>query len=253
MLPTKPKIRLFVNEPYAAGQALVLSDGQSHYLSHVMRQREGDKVAVFNGRDGQWLAEITAASKKSVTLTLVSQLDRQKTCPDVWLAFAPIKNKTELVVEKAVELGVSALMPVFTRHSVVRSVNHDKLKAHAIEAAEQCERHDVPAITEYKDIPALLAAWPKDRLLLFADEGGSGEDLKTLLSSLSIRSCGILIGPEGGFARDEQQMLAQAPFVRPFGMGPRILRADTAAVAALSCVQAQIGDWSEKPHFEAAS
>lgn len=250
MSPSKPKIRLFVNEPYASGATLTLSVGQSHYLSHVMRCREGEVVAVFNGRDGQWRSEIAAIGKKSVTLALISQMQRQQPSPDVWLAFAPIKHKTELVVEKAVELGASALMPVFTRHTVVRSINHDKLKAHAIEAAEQCGRHDVPAITEYKHIASLLAAWPKNRLLLHADEGGGGKDLKKVLSGLSAIACGVLIGPEGGFAADERQMLQQAPFVRPFGMGPRILRADTAAVAALACVQAWAGDWSEKPEFE---
>lgn len=253
MSPTKPKIRLFVNESYAAGQPLALNHNQSHYLANVMRLREGDHVAVFNGRDGQWLAQVTSLGKKAVMLELLSQTQQQKASPDVWLAFAPIKNKTELVVEKAVELGASALMPVFTRHSVVRSINHDRLAAHAIEAAEQCERHDVPAITEYRDLASLLAAWPKERPLLHADEGGDGEDLKTLLSDLSATLCGILIGPEGGFATDERRLLQQASFVRPFGMGPRILRADTAAVAALACVQAWVGDWSEKPRFEAVS
>lgn len=252
MNATKPKIRLFVNEPLRAGALLALEQGQSHYLSHVMRLRAGDAVAVFNGSDGLWRAELQDVGKKAVTLVLREQMEKQKTSPDLWLVFAPIKNKTELVVEKATELGASALLPVFTRHAVVRSVNMDKLQAHAIEAAEQCERHDVPRIEQYKDLGALLSAWPKERVLLYADESGAGADLKTMLPQLSKNSYAILIGPEGGFAADEQHMLRQASFVRPFCMGPRILRADTAAVAALACVQAWLGDWQEKPHFEAA-
>jgi 16S rRNA (uracil1498-N3)-methyltransferase len=250
MAPSKPKIRLFVNAPYATGQSLVLDAGQSHYVSHVMRGHEGMPVMLFNGQDGQWLATITGLSKKAVTVTLQSQLQPYRASPDVWLAFAPIKNKTDLVVEKATELGVSHILPVYMRYSVVRSINHDKLRIHAIEAAEQCERHDVPAITEYKDLANLLGAWPQDRLLLHADETGSGEDLKTVLSGLSTVSCAVLIGPEGGFAAEERQMLSSTTFARPFGMGPRILRADTAAIAALACVQSWCGDWERKPAFE---
>ncbi len=242
-----PKIRLYVNEPFAAQQHITLASGQSHYLANVMRCREGDSIAIFNGQDGEWLASIAAVQKKSVTLAPVKKIREQKNSPDLWLAFAPIKNKTELVVEKAVELGVSALLPVFTRHAVVRSVNREKLFAHAVEAAEQCGRLDVPAIHEHKDVAALLAAWPKGRILLYGDESGGGAVLKTLLPALPRGKYGILIGPEGGFSEDEHTMLKAAAFVKPFGMGPRILRADTAAVAALASVQAWLGDWEEKP------
>ena len=247
MNQAKPKIRLYVPEPYAPGQQLVLPEGQSHYLRHVMRLKEGDVIAVFNGQDGQWLASLSVVAKKSVTIELVECMAKQKSSPDMWLAFAPIRNKTELVVEKAVELGVSALLPVFTQHSVVKSINRDKLMAHAMEAAEQSERHDVPSIQEHKDLSFLLAAWPKDRTLLFADEGGSGESLKKLLPSLPQGKYGLLIGPEGGFSADERHMLTLATQVKAFGLGPRILRADTACVAALACLQAWLGDWEEKP------
>ena len=247
----RPKIRLYVDMAYEAGEILHLEPAQSHFLAHVMRAREGDMIAVFNGRDGQWNASVASIAKKQVTLRLDRQTQIQKYCPDVWLAFAPIKNKTELVVEKAVELGVSRILPVFTRYAVVRSINHDKLSAHAVEAAEQCERHDVPPISEYKDLAALLGAWPKDRVLLYADESGQGRDLKSVLADLSVPvPCAVLIGPEGGFAPDEQHMLRNAAFVKPFGMGPRILRADTAAVAALACVQAWLGDWRQPPSFQ---
>lgn len=247
----KPKIRLFVPAPFSAGQMQPLPTGQSHYLANVMRCRKGDVIGIFNGHDGEWRAEVTATEKKAITLICRSRCAEQKNSPDIWLAFAPIKNKTELVVEKAVELGVSALLPVFTRHAVVRSVNREKLMAHAIEAAEQSGRHDVPRLEEHKDIPALLAAWPQDRALLFADESGGGAPLGEVLPSLPQGKYGMLIGPEGGFAPEEQQILRAQPFVKPFGMGPRILRADTAAVAALACLQAWRGDWNEAPHFEA--
>ncbi len=247
-----PKIRLYVPQPFAEGSSLTLTDGQSHYLAHVMRVREGMAVAVFNGIDGQWWADVTAVAKKSVTLELRHCMAAQRNTPDVWLAFAPIKNKTDLVIEKAVELGVSALLPVYTQHSVVKSINREKLLAHAIEAAEQCERHDVPAIEEHKDVSHLLAAWPKDRVLLYADESGSGENLKTLLPALPQGRFGILVGPEGGFSTEEHHILKLMPQVKAFGMGPRILRADTAAVAALACVQAWLGDWDIRPRFIAA-
>ncbi len=247
MTQAKPKIRLFVPAAYQEEQDITLEKPQSHYLLHVMRAKLGDVISVFNGKDGVWLAEITHADKKHAALTLKSQLLAHISSPDLWLAFAPIKNKTELVVEKATELGVSHIFPVFTKHSVVTKVNMDKLSARSIEAAEQCERHDVPAIDEGKNLSALLAGWPEDRTLLFADEGGGGE----ALGNLPAGKYGVLIGPEGGFSREEQEMLRQSKKVKPFGMGPRILRADTAAVAALSCVMAQCGDWQHKPHFEA--
>ena len=246
----RPKIRLYIPVPFAAGTSLALAPGQSHYLSHVMRAREGDAIAVFNGHDGTWLAKISAIAKKSVTLDLEYCLAPQKHSPDIWLAFAPIKNKVDLVVEKAVELGVSNLQIVYTQHAVVKSINREKLLAHAAEAAEQCERHDVPRFEEYKDLSSLIGQWPDDRTLLFADESGKGANLKTLLPTLKKGKYGILIGPEGGFSADEHHMLTLSKQVQPFGMGPRILRADTASVAALACVQAWLGDWEEQPHFE---
>lgn len=248
----KPRMRLFVPQGFSAAAELELDYEQAHYVAQVMRGQVGENVSVFNGSDGEWLAEIAHISKKAVTLSLVARMREQKESPDVWLAFAPIKNKVDFVVEKAVELGVSALLPVFTRHAVVKSLNHEKLATYAVQAAEQCERMDVPRIEEFKDMGALLKAWPRDRVLLFADESGQGRDLKTLLPSLSVGGkYGVLIGPEGGFAREEREILRAQPMVQAFGLGPRVLRADTAMVAALACVQAWLGDWQEQPHFEA--
>ncbi len=244
----KPHIRLYIPGEYAPGHMLAPSPNQAHYLAQVMRLREGDSIAVFNGSDGQWLAEIAQVTKKSVMLALKNRQMAQIYSPDLWLAFAPIKNKTELVVEKATELGVSKILPVFMKHNVVTKVNKEKLEAHAIEAAEQCERHDVPVIEEHKNLAALIASWPKDRLLFFGDESGGGQPLGETLQPMLWGKYGIVIGPEGGFSSDERQILRQ-PFVKPFSMGPRILRADTAAVAALACIMMQLGDWDRKPHF----
>lgn len=253
MNQAKPNIRLYVPDFLAAGEAVTLTQQQSHYVSHVMRCHAGDSIALFNGQDGEWQAVIDTIGKKTVTLRAMARLRMQKTSPDVWLAFAPIKNKTDMVVEKAVELGVSALLPVITRRAVVRSVNEEKLAAHAIEAAEQCERLDVPRLAPYADLGALLAVWPKDRLLLYGDESGGGAPIKTVLHALreesEYRNYAVLVGPEGGFAPEEHALLKAAPCVRAFGMGPRILRADTAAVAALACVQAWLGDWEERPEW----
>ena len=244
----RPSIRLFVPETFSAGQVLSLPVGQAHYLAMVMRRKEGDAIALFNGQDGEWRAEITQVGKKNVEVQLTQPLLPQRPGPDVWLAFSPIKGKVEFVVEKAVELGVSRLLPVFTRRAVVTSVNEEKLRLTAIEAAEQCGRCDVPPITPCKDLAALLALWPAGRVLLHADENGAGRPLKDLVSGLS-GALGVLVGPEGGFAPEEQQMLAAHTAVKGFGMGPRILRADTASVAALACVIAWHGDWHEQPHF----
>jgi 16S rRNA (uracil1498-N3)-methyltransferase len=251
MTQEKPKIRLFTDSRLHA-DAVKLSGNQSHYVTNVMRADVGDVVRVFNGIDGEWLATINTLGKKQVTLSLIRQIKKQSPSPDLWLAFAPIKNKTELVVEKATELGAAKIIPVLTRYSVVKSINKEKLMANAVEAAEQCERLDVPVLEECVGLSHLLAAWPVSRILLHADESGAGEPLNNrLLPHIQGNAVGVLIGPEGGFSKEEQQLLKSKSFVRPFTLGPRILRADTAAVAALACVQAWLGDWEQKPNFHA--
>lgn len=251
MMQEKPKIRLYVAKPYTAGDTLTVADGQAHYLIHVMRVDAGDRVAVFNGSQGEWLAEVASIGKKQVTLQLIAERCQQQSVPDLWLAFAPLRGKTEWVVEKAVELGVSKLMPVFTRHAVVKSVNMERLAAHAVEAAEQCGRMDVPPIEPCPDLPTLLSLWPTHRTLLYGDESGNGTPVRHVLSGLKKGAYGVLVGPEGGFSVAEHEALKAAPFVTPFTMGPRILRADTASAASLACIQAWLGDWDEKPAFEA--
>lgn len=248
MIQARPKIRLFIPQAIAMDASLTLSASQSHYLSNVMRCREGQSVAVFNGQDGEWQAEITSLGKKSGMITAIAQLSAQHNSPDLWLVFAPIKHHMERMIEKAVELGTSHLIAVVTQRSIVRSINEDKLMAHAIEAAEQCERHDVPTLDMRKDISVLLAQWPADRVLLHADETGAGKPLTEIIEKH--KKYALLIGPEGGFTPEERQMLSASTQVRSFGMGPRILRADTAAIAALACIQALSGDWNHPPRFE---
>lgn len=263
MNQAKPMIRVYVPGDFLPGQILDLNPDQSHYLTNVMRLNDGDALAVFNEHSGEWEARVARSHKKHASLSLVSQRAKPRQSPDVWLVFAALKNKSDLVVEKATELGVSKIFVVPTAHSVAKSVNMEKLVAHATEAAEQCERHDVPSIETAKDLPTLLGVWPKDRVLFYGDESGGGENLSVILSEASAKSkdldpsnsvgmtkkYAMLIGPEGGFSALEHQALKAAPFVKAFGMGPRILRADTAAVAALACLMMQVGDWQEKPKF----
>lgn len=244
------EIRLYVPQSLKKSGIITLNTGQSHYLINVMRCKVGGCVSLFNGQDGQWQAEIISISKKSIVVSPVKQTRPQSPAADLWLVFSPIKNKTELVVEKATELGVSKILTVITRHAVVRSVNMEKLTAHAVESSEQCERLDIPALETYKDLSYLLGAWEADRMLLYGDESGGGNSLTKILENMRHpRKIAVLIGPEGGFSPDEFAMLRACGFTEGFGMGPRIMRADTASIAALACIQAQSGGWEEKPHF----
>lgn len=245
-----PHTRLFIDHPLSPGALVALDTQRAHYLLNVMRKKAGDMIAVFNGEAGEWLAEIEQPGKRNVSLAIRSQIAPQRQTPDVWLAFALIKNKSEIVVEKAVELGVSKILPLVTQHAVVKHANLAKLQAHAIEAAEQCERSDVPAITSYDTLAKLLGDWPGDRVLLYGDETGTGESLANVIAANHKAKFGVLIGPEGGWSEDELRMLQLAKNAKAFGMGPRILRADTAAVAALACVVSATGEWEQKPHFK---
>lgn len=241
-------IRLYVPQPFGPGGHLTISQPQQHYLAQVMRCVSGDVICVFNGGDGEWQAGIEIG-RKEVSLCLLNQRAPQRSAPDAWLAFAPVKQRTDMIVEKAVELGAVRLLPVITQRSILRSVNREKMLAHAIEAAEQSQRHDVPEVEEAQPLDTLLGKWPAQRPLLFADESGSGDSLTNVLDGLTRGPFGVLTGPEGGFSPEERRMLAAASFVRPFSMGPRILRADTAVIAALVCMQSRLGDWDEKPNF----
>jgi 16S rRNA (uracil1498-N3)-methyltransferase len=240
-------IRLYVTDDLAAGAAAPLDAKQAHYLKSVMRLGPSAEVLAFNGRDGEWRGRIEALGKKGGALALVKRTRAQENGPDLWLAFAPAKRGApELVARAATELGVSALQPVTTRRTVVGRVNTARLRANAIEAAEQCGRLDVPAVLAPMALTALLADWPKGRRLMLCDETGGGQPLATALAAADRAApWAVLVGPEGGFDPSELDALGKQPIVTRVGLGPRILRAETAAIAALACWQALVGDWRE--------
>jgi 16S rRNA (uracil1498-N3)-methyltransferase len=240
--------RLFVETGLAAGSEAGLDDAQAHYLRHVMRRADGAPLLLFNGRDGEWKAELSLRGKKGAAAQVIEQTRPQGPEPDVWLCFAPIKRaRIDYIAEKATELGVAVLQPVLTQHTAVERVNVERLRANAVEAAEQTERLSVPEVRPPVDLMRLLADWPAGRRVLICDETGGGPPIAEVLSGLddAARAApwGIVIGPEGGFASAELTALRRMKDVTAVGLGPRILRADTAALAALACWQALVGDW----------
>ena len=240
------KLRLYVDAPLAPDMEIVATPAQAHYLVNVMRAHDGDRLRLFNGRDGEWAARIADATKRSVGLVCVAEIRPQTEVPDLWLAFAPIKKTpADYVAQKATELGVRVLQPVITMRTVVRRVNEERLHANAVEAAEQSGRVSVPEVRAPVSLDALLADWPSDRRLVFCDEAGEGAPIADALSSErgGSGSWGILVGPEGGFDASERTAIRSRPYVVAVTLGPRIVRADTAALAALSVWQAVLGDW----------
>ncbi len=248
----REKIRLFVDAPLGEGKAVALTRDQAHYLFGVMRLAVGARLALFNGSDGEGTAEVTSAGKRAGTLTCLGQAAPQLDPPDLWLMFAPIKKaRTDFIVEKAAEMGTARILPVLTRFTNAERVKVERLQAHAVEAAEQCGGTYVPPVDAPRKLSDVLEDWPDDRLILFADEaladGSSGA--RPLFASDEGRTdrradpWAILIGPEGGFSDDERARLHAMPQARPVRLGPRILRADTAAVAALTLWQSTLGDW----------
>jgi 16S rRNA (uracil1498-N3)-methyltransferase len=240
--------RLFTEADLSAGVEAELSEAQAHYLRHVMRRLEGAPLLLFNGRDGEWQATLSLRGKRAAVAQLAERSRPQAREPDVWLCFAPVKRaRIDWIAEKATELGVAVLQPVITAHTNVDRVNVERLRANAIEAAEQTERLSVPEVRAPVELVRLLAEWPADRRLLMCDETGGGPPIADTLGGLdqAARAApwGIVIGPEGGFSGDELEALRRMNNVVAVGLGPRILRADTAALAALACWQALIGDW----------
>jgi len=235
-------IRLFVPHDLAPGAALDLDEGQSRYLAAVMRQAVGDEVAVFNGRDGEWRATVAKVGKKAVTLTALSRTRTQETGPDLDLVIALVKRaRLETIVEKAAELGARRVRPVVTERTNADHTRVDRLQAIAVEASEQTGRLDVPQVLEPVKLEKLLSQWDVSRQLLFCDEAG---DAPPVLSAVKAGGpWAILIGPEGGFSPKERDGLRALPYAVPAGLGPRILRADTAAISALTLWQAAAGDW----------
>jgi 16S rRNA (uracil1498-N3)-methyltransferase len=229
--------RLYVQVPLTHTSPVTIEGQQAHYLLHVMRIRAGEDVRLFNGVEGEWLARVDAVGKKSLSAVPVTCTRIQETTPDMWLVFAPIKSTHgDFLVQKATELGATHLIPVRTERTVIARINQDKMHAHAVEAAEQSERLDVPTIAEYTSLSALLSMWDTARPLLWGDESGEGKDVSVVLSDKA-PPLALLIGCEGGFSEREQTLLRQYAFVYPISLGVRILRADTAALAGLTLIQ----------------
>lgn len=244
-----PRIRLFVDTPLASGSTITLEHKEAHYLTAVMRLNKGDAIALFNGRDGEWRAEIGAGTKKTLSVHPREQLKPQMSGPDIALLFAPIKQgRIDWLVEKATELGVSAFYPVMTKRTQASRLPEDRLRAHAKEAAEQCERLDLPRFYPLKPLTSWLEGWDPARKLFFCDETGNAEPAPKALANAQ-GPIAILIGPEGGFDPGELDFLRRLPYATGMTLGPRVLRADTAALAALSVALAVTGEWSNPPRF----
>lgn len=241
----RAKIRLFVDAALGEGAQVALDRGQVQYLFSVMRLGLGDPVLVFNGCDGEWLAEVAEVGRKAGALVCRAETRAQAQPPDLWLVFAPVKKaRTDFIAEKACEMGCRRLQPVFTRLTNSERVNTGRLRAHCVEAAEQCGLVSVPEIAEPVTLEALLDGWDPDRRIMFCDEGGAGAAAPGALAEAAPGPWAVLIGPEGGFDAEERARLAACPQATAVSLGPRILRADTAAVAALSLWQATLGDWT---------
>ena len=245
MTRERPKIRLFVEGVLELGVSVGLSRAQAHYVTGVMRLKTGGQVALFNGRDGEWRSRIEGTGRGWCSLIADEKLRDQAEEPDLWLLFAPVKRaRVDFIAQKATELGVSRLVPVFTRFTQVERVNVERLAANAVEAAEQCGRLTVPEVAEPKQLEPLLADWPAERHILLCDESGTAPGAVTALRAAKKGPWAVLIGPEGGFAPQELEALRRLNHVTPVGLGPRILRADTAVISALTLWQALLGDWS---------
>ncbi|MGU9978677.1 16S rRNA (uracil(1498)-N(3))-methyltransferase [Phreatobacter sp. HK31-P] len=239
-------IRLFVRTPISAGATLPLDRDQANYLLNVMRLDDGARLAVFDGTSGEWAARLARTGRKTASLIVEDLIRPQPDAGDLWLLFAPLKHaRLDYMVQKAVEMGVTRLVPVVTRHTQAARVNLERMRANAVEAAEQCGILTVADCDDSQPLAKALAALPADRLLVFCDEDAALANPVQALAAFAPASGGIavVIGPEGGFAEEERAMLARRPNTVAISLGPRILRADTAAVAALAVVQASLGDW----------
>jgi 16S rRNA (uracil1498-N3)-methyltransferase len=241
MAKTTP--RLHVETPLSEGADFVLPQEQGHYLVHVLRQVSGDAVALFNGRDGEFLAYITTVTKKAVHVRIERSTSAVLPPPDIDYLFAPLKHaRTDYMVQKATELGARRLRPVITQRTIAERVNLDRMKANAIEAAEQCNLVFVPEVLEPLPLMKALANWDLSRRLIYCDETAAVTNPVEALKNITPPAA-VLVGPEGGFTPEERQYLKSLPFVTAISLGPRIMRADTVAIAALAVVQATIGDW----------
>ena len=238
--------RLFLETPLAEAQDISLEREQGHYLTGVLRLASGDALRVFNAKDGEWLAYLTTVSKKSVALRVERRVADVAVPPDIDYVFAPLKHaRLDYVVQKATELGVRRLRPVITQRTVAERVNIDRMRANVVEAAEQCNLVFVPDVLEPVKLARCLNEWQPDRALVHCDETAAVANPLEALRGVKTPAA-VLIGPEGGFTDDERALIRGLPLATAISLGPRIMRADTAAVAALTLVQAVLGDWHQR-------
>jgi len=238
--PPASPTRLFVDQPLAEGQALTIDGAQAHYLTTVMQLKAGDAIALFDNRTGEWRAVIEQVAKRTVSLRVEALMREREAVPDLWLLAAPIKKgRIDWVAEKACELGVARFRPVVTQRTIVDRLNLERLRAHMIEAAEQCERTALPILDEPAKLATILRDWPANRALIFADEQGG----TPMAQAVKPGAAAILIGPEGGFTNEERASIRALPQAIGISLGPRILRADTAMAAAVSLWMGLAGDW----------
>jgi 16S rRNA (uracil1498-N3)-methyltransferase len=235
--------RLHLAHKLAERAEHALAQDQAHYVRDVMRLKPGDPLRLFNETDGEWLGFLTAATRKAVSLRVEKKLAEASPPPDIDFIFAPLKHaRLDYLVQKATELGARRLRPVITQRTIVERVNLERMRANAVEAAEQCNLVFVPDVAEPERLDRLLAGWDSRRALIYCDEGARTQDTLAVLKTLRLPAA-LLIGPEGGFTAEEQTGLKRLPFVAAISLGPRIMRADTAGTAALALVQATLGDW----------
>ncbi|MGK9052366.1 16S rRNA (uracil(1498)-N(3))-methyltransferase [Neorhizobium petrolearium] len=236
--------RLFIDAPLGPAAPYEVSSEQFNYLANVLRMEEGAEILVFNGREGEWKARLTFPSRKKIVLEAVEQTRPQPPASDLHYLFAPLKTgRLDYLVQKAVEMGAGLLQPVMTQHVQGKITSLERLQANAVEAAEQCGILSIPDVVAPKKLTDVLDRWPADRRIIFCDEGDEGQNPLPILSAVEERKLALLVGPEGGFSEEERNTLRSLSFVTAIPLGPRILRADTAAVAALAVIQSAIGDW----------
>lgn len=239
--------RLYVCASLEASQEISISEQQAHYLVHVLRMKEGAQFLVFNGQDGEYLAEICAIKKKYILARLLHQERAQSSPSDIIYCFAPLKHaRLDYMIQKAVEMGASIMQPVMTRHTQVTRLNLERLEANGIEAAEQCGILNIPKFKPLITLEQLLIDWESNRHLIFCDENAKTNNPLFILQNLPKKPIGVLIGPEGGFSEEERNLLIKQDFVTSIPLGPHILRADTAAVAALAIIGATLGGWDNQ-------
>ncbi|WP_333898326.1 16S rRNA (uracil(1498)-N(3))-methyltransferase [Agrobacterium pusense] len=237
--------RLYIEASLAEGIALEATAEQFNYLANVLRMTDGAEILLFNGRDGEWRAKLAFPSRKKIVLVPLEQTRPQPNPADLHYLFAPLKvGRMDYLVQKAVEMGAGMLQPVMTQHVQGKIHNTEKLRANAIEAAEQCGILSLPEVAEPVKLKDILDTWPHDRRIIYCDEGDTGQNPLPILQAVKERKIALLVGPEGGFSEEERELLRSLDFVTPIPLGPRILRADTAAVAALAVIQATVGDWN---------